>query len=95
SLYEGFGLPPLEAMACGTPVITSDSSSLPEVVGEAGLMVPARDSAALAAMIGKVLADSDLREGLVRKGLLRAGQFTWEAAGEKLLTIYERLHEQD
>jgi len=49
----------------------------------------------LAAMIGKVLADSDLREGLVRKGLLRAGQFTWEAAGEKLLTIYERLHEQD
>ena len=95
SLYEGFGLPPLEAMACGTPVITSDSSSLPEVVGEAGLMVPARDSAALAAMIGKVLADSELREGLVRRGLLRAGKFTWEAAGEKLLTIYQKLYEQN
>jgi glycosyltransferase involved in cell wall biosynthesis len=95
SLYEGFGLPPLEAMACGTPVIVSDSSSLPEVVGEAGLMVPARDSAALAATMTKVLADSELRAGLVRKGLLRSAQFTWEAAGEKLLSIYERLHEQD
>ncbi len=94
SLYEGFGLPPLEAMACGTPVITSDGSSLPEVVGEAGLMVPARDCAALAAMMGRVLSDSELRGELVTRGLVRAAQFTWEAAGKRLLTIYRKLHEQ-
>jgi glycosyltransferase involved in cell wall biosynthesis len=94
SLYEGFGLPPLEAMACGTPVVTSDSSSLPEVVGEAGLMVPARDSVALAAMMGRVLSDAELRRDLVRKGLSRAAQFTWEVAGKKLLTLYRKLQEQ-
>lgn len=93
SLYEGFGLPPLEAMACGTPVITSDSSSLPEVVGEAGLMVPAQDPDALAEAIATVLGDPGLREDLVRKGLSRASQFTWQAAGEKLLAIYQGLHE--
>ena len=93
SLYEGFGLPPLEAMACGTPVITSDSSSLPEVVGKAGLMVPARDADALAEAIATVLADSVLREDLVKQGLSWAAQFTWRAAGEKLLAIYQRLHE--
>jgi glycosyltransferase involved in cell wall biosynthesis len=93
SLYEGFGLPPLEAMACGTPVITSDSSSLPEVVGEAGLMVPAQDPEALAEAIAMLLADPGLREDLVRKGLSRASQFTWQAAGEKLLAIYQGLHE--
>ena len=95
SLYEGFGLPPLEAMACGTPVITSDSSSLPEVVGEAGLMVPPGDAEALADTIRKVLADSELREDLVRRGLSRAAEFTWHAAGEKLLAIYEDLHERE
>jgi glycosyltransferase involved in cell wall biosynthesis len=93
SLYEGFGLPPLEAMACGTPVITSNSSSLPEVVGEAGLMVPAQDPEALAETIAMVLADPGLREDLVRKGLSRASEFTWQAAGEKLLAIYQGLHE--
>jgi glycosyltransferase involved in cell wall biosynthesis len=93
SLYEGFGLPPLEAMACGIPVITSDTSSLPEVVGDAGLMVPAQDSNALAEAIDMVLADPDLRENLVRKGLSRASEYTWRAAGEKLLAIYQRLHE--
>jgi glycosyltransferase involved in cell wall biosynthesis len=93
SLYEGFGLPPLEAMACGTPVITSDNSSLPEVVGEAGLMVPAQDQDALAEAMAMVLADSGLRKDLVRKGLSRATQFTWQAAGEKLLAIYQGLYE--
>jgi len=95
SLYEGFGLPPLEAMACGTPVVTSDSSSLPEVVGEAGLMVPPDDTEALAETIRKVLADSELREDLVRRGLSRAAEFTWQATGEKLLAIYENLHERE
>jgi glycosyltransferase involved in cell wall biosynthesis len=93
SLYEGFGLPPLEAMACGTPVITSDSSALPEVVGQAALMVRAEDGEALAEAIKTLLADSDLRKDLVSKGLSRAAEFTWRASGEKLLTVYERLDE--
>jgi glycosyltransferase involved in cell wall biosynthesis len=93
SLYEGFGLPPLEAMACGTPVVTSNTSSLPEVVGEAGLMVPAQDAEALAEAMNMVLADPALRESMVRKGLSRAAQFTWQAAGEKLLAIYQGLYE--
>ena len=94
SLYEGFGLPPLEAMACGTPVITSDSSSLPEVVGQAALMVQAEDGEALAEAIKTLLADSGLRKDLVRKGLSRAAEFTWRASGEKLLAVYERLDER-
>ncbi len=91
SVYEGFGLPPLEAMACGTPVVTSDCSSLPEVVGEAGLLVPADDPEALAEAIGRVLDDSKLREDLVRRGLARAAEFSWEATGKKLLATYESL----
>jgi glycosyltransferase involved in cell wall biosynthesis len=94
SLYEGFGLPPLEAMACGTPVVTSDSSSLPEVVGEAGLMVPADDPEALAGAIGQVLDDLDLRGDLIKRGLARAAQFSWHATGEKLLATYRALHEE-
>jgi len=92
SLYEGFGLPPLEAMACGTPVVTSDSSSLPEVVGDAGLMVLADDRDALAEAIRVVLEDSVLRQRLVKRGLSRAAQFTWQATGERLLSIYQRLY---
>ena len=92
SLYEGFGLPPLEAMACGTPVITSDTSSLPEVVGEAGLMVEATDVAALAEAMKRVLGDNALREGMITKGLEQAGKFTWEKAAAKLLSLYETLN---
>jgi glycosyltransferase involved in cell wall biosynthesis len=94
SLYEGFGLPPLEAMACGTPVISSDRPSLPEVVGEAGLMVEATDSEALAEAMEWVLADEDLRGEMREKGLKQAAQFTWEAAAEKLLDVYRRLGSQ-
>jgi len=91
SLYEGFGLPPLEAMACGTPVITSDTSSLPEVVGEAGLMVEATDVAALAEAMKRVLGDNALREGMITKGLEQAEKFTWEKAAAKLLNLYEAI----
>ncbi len=91
SLYEGFGLPPLEAMACGTPVVTSDRPSLPEVVGEAGLMVEATDSQALAEAMERVLMDGNLRGEMREKGLKQAGKFTWEAAAEKLLDVYGRL----
>jgi len=89
SLYEGFGLPPLEALACGTPVITSNASSLPEVVGQAGLMVEATDVEALAEAMKRVLEDDALREGMVIKGLEQAKKFTWEKAAAKLLNLYE------
>ncbi|TKJ29831.1 MAG: glycosyl transferase family 1 [Chloroflexi bacterium B3_Chlor] len=91
SLYEGFGLPPLEAMACGTPVITSGSSSLPEVVDEGGLMVPANDPDVLAETIRRVLNDPGLREDLAKRGVSQARKFSWQAAARRLLTLYGRL----
>jgi glycosyltransferase involved in cell wall biosynthesis len=78
SLYEGFGLPPLEAMACGTPVVTSHVTALPEVVGEAALLVDPYDIEAIAWGIQCVVEDSALRQELRHKGLERAKQFTWE-----------------
>jgi glycosyltransferase involved in cell wall biosynthesis len=93
SIYEGFGLPPLEAMACSTPVVTSDSSSLPEVVGDAGLMVAPDDHEALAEAIVRVLQDAGLRQELVEHGLARAAEFSWQSTGERLLSAYQRLYE--
>jgi len=89
SLYEGFGLPPLEALACGTPVITSNASSLPEVVGEAGLMVEATNVEGLAEAMNRVLEDAALREEMIVRGLEQAGKFTWEKAAAKLLILYD------
>jgi glycosyltransferase involved in cell wall biosynthesis len=91
SLYEGFGLPPLEAMACGTPVVTSNASSLPEVVGEAGLMVEATNVEALAEAMKQVLEDDALREGMIAKGMKQTKKFTWEQAAAKLLSLYEAI----
>jgi glycosyltransferase involved in cell wall biosynthesis len=91
SLYEGFGLPPLEAMACGTPVVVSKTSSLPEVVGEAGLQVDPHDAEALAAALELLLLDEPLRADLRTRGLERAASFTWKASAEKLLSVYERV----
>ncbi len=88
SLYEGFGLPPLEAMACGTPVVTSDASSLPEVVGDAGLMAPPRDTRALADAIETALTDAEVREGMIERGLRRAATFTWERAARETVQVY-------
>ena len=90
SLYEGFGLPPLEAMACGCPVVASDRASLPEVIGEAGLLVPALDVEALAEAMLKVLSDAALRAQLVDRGLARAGRFSWRRAASESLAIYRR-----
>jgi glycosyltransferase involved in cell wall biosynthesis len=78
SLYEGFGLPPLEAMACGVPVITSNRSSLPEVVGDAAILVDPLDVDALAQQIERVIKDRDLQKYLAVKGIERAKLFTWE-----------------
>ncbi|MCS6803238.1 MAG: glycosyltransferase family 1 protein [Chloroflexota bacterium] len=88
SLYEGFGLPPLEAMACGTPVVASNTSSLPEVVGDAGLLVPPTDRAALAAALRRVLADDPLVTALREKGLRRARRFRWEKTALETLAVY-------
>jgi glycosyltransferase involved in cell wall biosynthesis len=78
SLYEGFGLPPLEAMACGTPVVTSRISSLPEVVGDGALLVDPYSEEAIAHGLARVLDDDELRRGLVERGLVRAATFSWE-----------------
>jgi glycosyltransferase involved in cell wall biosynthesis len=91
SLYEGFGIPPLEAMACNTPVIVSDSSSLPEVVGDAAIKVDAQDFTALAGHIEKVLSDPALADDMRRKGLARAKAFTWEQSAAKLLEVLNRV----
>jgi len=78
--YEGFGLPPLEAMACGTPVVVSDRSSLPEVVADAGVVVPADQPEAWRKALEQVIADTDMAAGLRHRGILRAAQFSWERA---------------
>jgi glycosyltransferase involved in cell wall biosynthesis len=90
SLYEGFGLPPLEAMACGTPVITSNVSSLPEVVGEAGLTVDPLNSRGLAEAMNQVLGDEALRQSMRERGLARAGRFSWAKAAQETVEVYRR-----
>ena len=93
SLYEGFGFPPLEGMACGCPVITSDSSSLPEVAGEAAIKVPPLDVEGLAMNLEKVLIDQELRESLIRRGMKQAAKFSWEQTAEKTLEVYKEVEE--
>jgi glycosyltransferase involved in cell wall biosynthesis len=88
SLYEGFGLPPLEAMASGTPVITSNVSSLPEVVGDAALMIDPYEPQAIADAMLRVLTDADLRADLRSKGMRRAREFSWERSIARVRAIY-------
>jgi len=89
SLYEGFGLPVLEAMACGTPVICSNTSSLPEVAGDAALMVDPTDVQALAESIRFVLMEDALRKELTIKGLARAAEFSWERTARETWGVYK------
>jgi len=91
SLYEGFGFPPLEAMASGAPVITSNVSSLPEVVGDAALLIDPLDSGAIAQAIRRVLLDSDLREDLRQRGLRRVKEFSWERSVRRVREIYDEV----
>lgn len=91
SFYEGFGLPALESMQCGTPVVVADRASLPEVVGEAGLCVDPEDVAALASACRQLAEDAALRQRLSSAGLARARQFTWAATAEKTLAVYRRV----
>jgi len=90
SLYEGFGIPPLEAMACGVPVVTSDTSSLPEAVGDAGATVDPTDVEALTEAIHAVLSDASQAAAMRDAGLKRAALFTWESAAESCLSAYRR-----
>jgi glycosyltransferase involved in cell wall biosynthesis len=91
SLYEGFGLPPLEAMACGAPVITSDISSLPEVVGKAGLTHAPTDARALTEAMAKLLGDETAREHFRREGLKQAAKFSWERAARETQSVYDEV----
>ncbi|MFN2227025.1 MAG: glycosyltransferase family 4 protein [Anaerolineae bacterium] len=91
SWYEGFGVPLLEAMACGTPVVAADNSSLPEVVGDAGLLVKAGDTDALASALARLVSSKELQTELKAEGQARARHFTWEKAAHQLLGIYNGL----
>jgi glycosyltransferase involved in cell wall biosynthesis len=88
SLYEGFGIPPLEAMSCGTPAVVADNSSLPEVAGDAGLLIDARDTEAWANTMSRVLNNSTLRQGMIERGIRQAGRFTWQEAARTLRSTY-------
>lgn len=91
SLYEGFGLPPLEAMASGTPVITSNVSSLPEVVGDAAILIDPYDAGAIADALCRVSEDADLRADLSARGLARAREFSWERSVRQIHDIYDEV----
>lgn len=91
SLYEGFGLPPLEAMACGIPVICSNASSLPEVVGDGGLLTDPRDVTGWASAMERVLADRRLGAELAARGMTQAGKFTWDRAAKETVSVYRRV----
>ncbi len=91
SLYEGFGLPPLEAMACGTPVVASHAASLAEVLGDAALLFDPQDEEAMAEAIVRAMTDPNLRESLRARGLERASRFTWERTARETLNVYEGL----
>jgi glycosyltransferase involved in cell wall biosynthesis len=93
SLYEGFGLPVLEAMACGTSVVSSNATSLPEVVGNAGIMVDPIDVDGFVKAMYEVLTNDGLRENIIKKGLERAKMFTWKKTAEETLKVYEKMEE--
>lgn len=89
SLYEGFGLPPLEAMACGCPVVASRAAPMPEVCGRAAVYVDPLDAGSIADGIGRVLGDAELSATLVEEGYRQAARFTWATSAEQLLDVFE------
>ena len=94
SSYEGFGLNILEAMACGTPVVTTGVSSIPEVTGDAALTVHPRDVPGTADAVARLIQDTDLKEGCIEKGLMRAKLFTWDNAAQQIAAVYREQMEQ-
>lgn len=95
SLYEGFGLSPLEAMACGAPVIASNTSSLPEILGDTALLVDPRDVGAIADATERVITNSALRDELRAKGIVQAAKYSWERAAQETLKVYEKVFHRD
>lgn len=95
SLYEGFGLPPLEAMACGTPVITSNRASLPEVVGDAALLINPESEEDIASAMHRLLSDENLRNQLIQKGFERVKMFSWEETAKQTLEVYREVYEMN
>lgn len=91
SLYEGFGIPPLEAMHFGCPVICADAASLPEVVGDAAILIDPLDETDIAQGIWRVISDEDCASGLIRRGCIREKEFTWERSAEKLMELCGRM----
>lgn len=91
SLEEGFGLPPLEAMACGAPVVASNTSSVPEVVGDAGILVTPTDAPEIADAINRVLTDHELAQELRARGLARSAVFSWRKTAEETIAVYEKI----
>lgn len=88
SMYEGFGLPPLDAMACGLPVVTSNAASIPEVVGDAAIQVPPEDVQAIADAIIRVVTDAALREQMTHRSILQAARFTWKKTAAETVSVY-------
>ncbi len=91
TFYEGWTSPPLEAMACGVPVVASNASSVPETVGDAAVLVDPNDPAAIARGMCRVLEDASLRQALTAKGFARAALFTWEKTVKSMVELYARL----
>jgi len=91
SLHEGFGLPPLEAMRCGTPVVCTNADALPEVTGDAARLVPPGNTTALADAILEVLHDDNLRDQLISKGLRQSARFSWEKCARQLLRVFHEV----
>jgi alpha-1,3-rhamnosyl/mannosyltransferase len=91
SIYEGFGLPPLEAMACGVPVICSNVSSLPEVVGDAGILIDPSDETGLRQKLLMLIEDPGQRDAFAVRSREQASSFTWEKCAQQTVNVYRRL----
>jgi len=92
SLYEGFGLPPLEAMACGTPVVASNSSSMPEILGDAAILVPPEDAGAMGQAMVRLLIDPALATEYIKRGRERAAMYRWDEIARKVMEVYEEVY---